>query len=169
MTHDEIDALPAGRELDTLVAEWVMGLMPCDQWKAVEWDGDVGAACMIHDGGCYAVGIRESCEHVEKYENPMALPIRTAESCHWSSRRFLGPSLYSTDIAAAWLVVEKLRERCVQISMIWAPANPAKNCREGWSCAPWLEEPAAGTMFSVPISETAPLAICRAALKAVSA
>ena len=73
-----MSTLKAGRELDAIIAENVMEIVPCDSW-----DRPIGVIPGLrappqcaHDGACYS-----------------------AE---------LGPLHFSTDIAAAWRVVEKL-------------------------------------------------------------
>lgn len=73
---------------------------------------------------------------------------------------------YSTEIAAAWMVVEKLSSMpgCRGIEV----ENAATQCGS-WGCAVWWKD---GVTFKSvhayeTLSPTAPLAICRAALKAV--
>ena len=103
MNYDE---MPAGREMDALVAEKVMADPPGQVW----------------------------------------------------------PRAYSTDIATAWEVAEKMRQIHAQVSLI---GTPPVGKYEGWSMIVWKEKPNLETPFSVKISLKAPLAICRAALKAV--
>jgi len=97
-----VESLKAGRELDTLIAEKVMGL-------------DIG----------------DDCDH-------------SIDSC-------LCFPPYSTDIAAAWQVVDKL---------ISAECGFVVS---GGGSLPWLATFRNGQAHA----ETAPLAICLAALKAV--
>ena len=76
------------------------------------------------------------------------------KSCHSLDREILLPH-YSTDIAAAWLVVEKMKVRFSLTSL--------KTFKDGkWLCR-------TGDVMNVItlIAETAPLAICRTALIAV--
>jgi hypothetical protein len=89
-----IDEMPAGREMDALVAEKVMG-------NKLEY------GCFIDDG--YADDcVTDICDcaiaeslHKEKEKFP--------DKCqYW---RELDPLPYSTDIAAAWEVVKKLKEK----------------------------------------------------------
>lgn len=68
--------------------------------------------------------------------------------------RWPWPYPYSTDIAAAWLVVEKLRGRWPVEIMTPAPG--------GYSCL-------VGGLFAMGNGATAPLAICLAALEALKA
>ena len=69
------------------------------------------------------------------------------------------PEPYSTDISAAWLVVEKFlphfRIECFEDSV--------NTDEEGWHCDIWTVKGHA----CAEGCDTAPLAICRAALKAV--
>lgn len=116
----------AGRELDALVAEKVMG------WSGIDkkWDYETNESFL---GG---------------------------KTPDWDGRQFYEVPHYSTDIAAAWLVVEKLRTPNWEFQldhtrfMIW-------HCR--------IETTAGEGSASSDSSqgETAPLAICLAALKAV--
>lgn len=106
-----------GKELDILVAN-AMGLVPCEEWRAIEWDGVVGVRCGNEEHYefrkgvgcrdlCYAMGIRESNESLEKSGEWKHLPILTDLSGGCSMWQ-LGPHHYSTDIAATWEVVEEL-------------------------------------------------------------
>ena len=111
MTRDEILNMPAGREMDALIAENVMGY----QWG---------------------------------YKHAFStLPT-------WSKNGIvvtLGD--YSTDISAAWEVVEKLRgKRVMEISIT----------KKSFWCTVY----ATGRNINEK-ADTAPLAICRAALLAV--
>mgnify|MGYP001571535769 CR=1 FL=1 len=119
--------LPAGRELDALVAEKVMG------WKH------------------YAPAAVQ-----EVWYPPNLHP----------SNNVLGHSIphYSTDIAVAWQVVEHLKNKLhLQVILHWA----------GDECPKWLCNLRADGYRSFQDQEwqveadTAPLAICLAALKAV--
>ena len=107
-----IDTMPAGREMDALVAEKVMG------WA------DINSNAALVGGLC------------DDKRNWKPLPF------------------YSTDIAAAWEVVEKIKGNYGNCRFIteWVPK--AKQ----WSCG--------GDGYDCGWGKTAPLAICRAALKA---
>lgn len=112
-----------GRELDALVAEKVMGLkINWDETTPCPLCGDVGRFC----------GARMWCSH---------------DGWYYSQYKD-----YSTDIAAAWEVVEKLRG-------------------DGWifnlsdSWAAQFHMP--GNILVVSSAKSAPHAICLAALKAV--
>jgi hypothetical protein len=128
----DVSKLDAGPELDALVAEKVMG-----------WTKEPSA---------------------NPFPGPKSLPWNwVAPHSTW------GPGTpgkcyptsvpkYSTDIAAAWEVVEKLRDQFegVVVDGIKLPGAPA------WQCIV-MNESEKGE------AQTAPLAICRAALKAVGA
>lgn len=64
---------------------------------------------------------------------------------------------YSTDISAAWEVVEKLRQSGYQGRIDWARPEL------GYECAFW-SSPILPNEMQFPRAETAPLAICLAAL-----
>jgi hypothetical protein len=65
---------------------------------------------------------------------------------------------YSTDIAAAWLVVESVRRRFSHFSL--------QDFADGWECQFHDAPPGVTTCANVVDADTAPEAICRAALKA---
>jgi hypothetical protein len=122
----------AGRELDALVAEKVMGCSPVK-----------GTAC--HCGG-----------YPNKHHNmsKQGYPHDPHANIHGPTREL---AYYSTDIAAAWLVVEKFEY--VQLEIM----------KDGVDCEIWkstnrpFEE---WTPVSTASADTAPLAICEAALAA---
>lgn len=132
MIPDEIDNLEAGPELDTLIAERVMG------WV-------VGPEEYVHGHNM----------HVGSFE-------RSWVGSKCDGRTWLvGGFKPSTDIAAAWQVVEKLK------------GNPGDDLKD-WHWNPeivWLDD---NRGWAVVFNEqeasapTAPLAICRAALRAIS-
>ena len=72
------------------------------------------------------------------------------------------PVQFSTDIAAAWEVLEKLKDDSWYINVSWNDTIPG--VENYWSCWGWRSSDT--TKGSAP---TAPLAICRAALAAVRA
>lgn len=106
----------AGRELDALVAEKVMGWKPCVTQDHPGW--------VYFDSGAGGGKIAPA---------------------------------FSTDIAAAWEVVEKLSPRYAIRILNDATPGPS------WCC-----EMAHGYGNDIEVeAETAPLAICRAALEAI--
>ena len=111
-----VDTMPAGREMDALVAERVMG------WYRV--------------GAMWCKGA-----------NSFAAQAEEVAGC---------PKIWtpSTDIAAAWEVVEKLREKA------WVSVTSGKT---GNPC--YCEVDVVGGEIWHVTADTAPLAICRAALK----
>lgn len=113
--------LPAGGELDALIAERVF---PGQRWQ--------------HDDKCDATG---SC-------------WRCGGCLDWCPI----PPPYSTDIAAAWLVVEKLQEQGVRMDIL-SDWHGHRTCR--------VARKSESLYDALGWSETAPLAICRAALRAV--
>lgn len=122
MTREEILNMPAGREMDALIAENVMGI------ESVAFNDET--KCPECESTMRFCGSRSWCS-----------------SCHeWIYSPY---KEYSTDISAAWEVVEKLgiifQETCIDNDKDW-------RCYFDNACAS---------------AETAPLAICRAALLAV--
>jgi len=122
MTRESILAMPAGPEMDALVAERVMG-----------WTWEPG---------------------------PYLQDPETPRRAHPQSTRN-APDPYSTNIAAAWLVVEKLNDKKIaEAGGDWSwPVEITYICdegREGW-CVQFQGRHDA-------VAEPAPLAICRAAL-----
>lgn len=119
-----IDEMKAGRELDALVAEKVMG------WTDAR------------------VGIR-SQRRFHREELPT--PVDVGPDEEWSP---------STDIAAAWEVVAKF-----QMVYVYRAAKDLPNLKIGqWEA---LFSPDAGERALYGVADTAPLAICKAALKTV--
>ena len=126
MTRDEILNMPAGREMDALVAEKVMG-----------------------------------------WTNPRITPSGRFRITPPMGGKYHGgqmPPKYSTDIAAAWQVVEWLMERGDVFVEYWSDgewfvADKPVGVRQDATTA-MCDGKATGEM-------SAPLAICRAALLAV--
>lgn len=124
--------MEAGRELDALVAEKVMRF---DHKHKIN-----GCEDCWYDV-CEYCGLEFHCEDTSGY-------------CE-------GYPHYSTDIAAAWQILARLRELGFKYISVVSLSN-------GWQC--WGDK--AMTLNSVPPdvsvnADTAPLAICLAALKAV--
>lgn len=128
--------MEAGRELDALVAEKVMGESVPDGYKRVgdHWEKEEP---IFDDDGAYT---------------------RSWQIVEW-------PALYSEHIAAAWRVVERLRQgskqtgiaACVGIQIYDACIPQDIEC--------WIHSPMIARIEV--FAETAPLAICLAALEAV--
>lgn len=131
--------LNAGRAMDALVAEKVMGWTRWE-WERGDWDGPADATIFA------------------QHERSLAVYANGEEE----------PSFWfapSTDIAAAWQVVERMRD----LGWPWGGAR--------WRVSEWTsprkaEFSAQFEKLNVTVgadAETAPLAICRAALAAVEA
>jgi hypothetical protein len=123
-----VDELPAGPELDRLVAEMVMGW----QWGKNRIDA-----------GMDAFGDWREAHEVEgPIRNPGGYFVR-----HWSP---------STDIAHAWEVVERMSEL----------GNPLRHLSDGRSRIGYFFARFGDSTEGNWPAETAPLAICRAAIVA---
>jgi len=98
----------------------------------------------------------------------------------WHDPNYRAYSLppYSTDIEAAWLVVERVQQSHGMLSVSWSEGNhyyceegtdddptPVHRCTPVWWCVIY---PKQGLAFEGPWSHSAPLAICRAALAAIN-
>ena len=122
------DDLAAGRELDALVAEKVMGCA------------------------------------VERRERPVfGAFCRCVNELHWQSDLSAGIPKFSAFISAAWEVVEHMD------SLGWKVQVRSDSQLEGYEAdGPWVC--VFNSRDGVPwaAADTAPLAICRAALKAIS-
>jgi hypothetical protein len=150
MTPEEIDLMPAGREMDALVAEKVFGDIIC---KSSMW-------------------------HVRETKD-FALEHWTTCKIHGKSGCVAEPRKFSTDISAAWEVVEKIKDQFeeeAQFNIVHRSGynGPKGNWHAGFKV--WMTKERTGLtadwhwsdILGVAEGETAPLAICRAALKAVS-
>ena len=138
----KVDEMPAGRELDALVAEKVMG------WRWFR-PGDAGEDGYPVDFWCDAAGdLTGWCDRpwpddTEQWGDAPAL---------FSARGTWQPS---QNIEVAWEVVEKLARRGFIASVASDGADR------------WVADFAADPLVTVcTYAPTAPLAICRAALKA---
>ena len=136
-----IDDMPAGRELDALIAEKVMGREICDE---EEWSVQTSRSGLRVEG--------------------MVCPKHGLNSC--LQRAFL--PFYSTDIAAAWEVFEAVQEGITgkvyggSILAAYVGGLNGYFAEFKRGCEP-------GPLEVSEFGVTAPLAICRAALKAVDA
>jgi hypothetical protein len=133
------DDLPAGRELDALIAEKVMGY----RWLT-KWMGEPGEYLESPDG--FLAGWRRSDGGITGHLDGVA------------KNTVLRP--YSTDIAAAWEVVEKITSSGRLMGGVTKRLN-------GKYSALVSEQLGGGVFVMSDDVDTAPLAICRAALKAV--
>ena len=135
--------LDAGPELDALIAEKVMG------WQ---WANAVGKSFLLPNG----VTERERYHWKPGKDGP---PRRIEE--FYTQMDYCKIPRYSTDIATAWVVVEKLMPVVGHIY----PAHDEETGKLMHWCA--VVEKGDSERFGV-IASTAPLAICRAALRAVA-
>ena len=138
-----IDEMVAGPELDVIIAKTIFS---CDaRLTRMGWNDDGGPIL----GLCY-------CENA---------PHSYTECNH--------PGLlerYSTDIAAAWPVVEKLKDDGLEIHTEYSYDFVARSdyavC-EIWKDFKSIDPPREWEEIADADANTMPLAICRAALKAV--
>ena len=149
-----IDQMPAGREMDLLIINAIPDLMP-EPWKGgnstftykIERlkDGPIdifdGGESMTEaeDGEPYIIWVRDDGN--EGIEEPLP---------H-----------YSTDIADAWKVVEKMKQLFWECDIFYGSKMP------GCSCVFYETLNTKAYQENHLFAETAPLAICRASLKAV--
>ena len=141
------DGMVAGRELDALVAEKVMG-EDVSTWDAHKW----GPCAYVND--FYPEGSKY-CSHCDRvWYNGSPEPPVPCEA-RWIST-------YSTSIAAAWEVVEKLKADGLMVDLL--TVGDVKDPSWCVTVEDLVDED--GMWFSTHESE-APLAICLAALKAV--
>lgn len=130
--------MEAGSELDALVATKVMGLVPCNKWTP----GSIGSA-----GGFCMFSHHDICGH------EMGKCFPSVPDLDWIGN---GPQPYSTNIASAWLVVDRLRSFYSNVNLHGA---------NGWGLSLGIIT-LDGEDWTAPIpADTAPLAICLAALE----
>ena len=149
--HEREQPMKAGRELDCAVAERVMGLrvVRLGYWGNSPSD----------DEGDWREHMHESPEQVEIgmdwFEKAKAHSVGVYY-CDMKKCEAIPDYLahYSTDIAAAWQVVEK----CAQYGVwtVW-------ETHDGWNAGQMMDH----HCVSEAMADTAPHAICLAALKAV--
>lgn len=146
LTREQIEAAE-GRELDALVAERVMG------WKWVKIP-DFSREKQL---GVRWNRIRALCPPCG---NPPAdMREKTIDTGH------LKP--FSTDIAAAWLVLERMKSMGWEVSVTWenwneCPGEPLEYC---WSAEyNYYTNDERDFRQAFAQADTAPLAICRTAL-----
>lgn len=143
----ETKELKAGRTLDSLIAEKVMGLRyPADRCRICGWE--LGESV---DQGC----VEGNCS------------MRPAPEVN-ADQRFI--PRYSSDISAAWSVLEKMRELREVVGIDFDPRN------DGWTVEAYdiidhesglRADGSPGRQAVIASSSSAPEAICRASLQAV--
>jgi len=135
LTREETAAIPAGKELDAAIAEHVLGYIWLHNKRYGMLRPSDEADLIVEDGRS------NYGKHPEG---------------HW-----IGPDdKYSTDIAAAWLVVEAME----QMGGFFKLENGAGGNAKGWRAELLYR----GSFYDPHLCPTAPLAICRAALLALS-
>jgi len=144
-----IDEMEAGREMDALIAEKVMG------WTRHSWASHSALKKMLYCTNC---GKTKGIHQNEGF----------AQFCN---KPICGPDNYSTDIAAAWEVVEMLED--IAPGEGWVEIN--HHGKAGAYCRIWrLIDGENGEQWNVLTEagangpQVTPLVICRAALKAVT-
>jgi hypothetical protein len=138
MKPEDIDKLEAGRELDILIAERIFGWV----WVvATAWN-----ARWLCEPDRY----QTANPKWPKWDGSTEVLVRYPQQCEPDEHGYLPQ--YSSDIAAAWEVVEKMKAFSL-----------GQRVDGSWQCWWWQ-----GVHMGAH-GETAPLAICRAALKALSA
>jgi hypothetical protein len=147
----------AGRELDALVAEKVMG--------TITWTH--GKAFVTQPNGCRSLGIAVFPNGVDE-----RFVIRDGNANgNWSrgdGNRWMTEALphYSTDIAAAWQVVEFLQREWDRLDEKESQFWRFEDCHpHGWIARVIWPHDGEAEIASVD-ADTAPLAICLAALAA---
>lgn len=140
MTEEQIRVMPAGRELDRAVAQGVFGLP----------ERTLDDPCPNCGGEMRNCGIRARCFNCDEW---IHAPYRD----------------YSTDIAAAWDVVEKMHARGWLFHVLAMVDGWVVNARE-YALPPdgdWQKAMNTPGFVQEP-GDTAPETICRAALSAVT-
>ena len=136
------------REIDRLIAEKIFGVRPCKEWKKVSL-GTAGGPALMHGDWTKSVKHDYQCypdiEEVQTMQGTLG-----------------GPARYTTDISAAWQLVDKMHERGFGIVI----AHGAEDSKYKVEMRPAQPEYAKEEGRIIFTEATAPLAICLAALKA---
>ncbi|MDP4158208.1 MAG: hypothetical protein Q8911_00390 [Bacillota bacterium] len=144
MTRDEIFAMKPGKELDALVTEKVMGIS-----TTAKWCRDAGEKEMcLWDEGNYEFG----CDYLDKHKTNTLCPVYLKDELN----------NYSTNISAAWEVVEKLSE--IDNGDFSIGIYQRKSFSPLWRCTITTEDCKQHPTYE---PATAPEAICKAALLAM--
>ncbi len=163
MTKAEIEAMPGGREINMLIAEWVMG------WR---WMSRVGHSPNSNPYRSAWLFPPDSEDADTGEKDMFGQPIIVRKSIAYPGIGTVGPFQeydggrketswtpdYSGDISAAWLVVEKMRPT----HGFWIDGDDGYEVefQHGMVGAPEFR-------IGTSKADTAPLAICRAALLAI--
>ena len=140
MTRKQIEQMPAGLEMDWLIATEIFKAL-----KPTPEQVEMIRIISIHFG---------HGNPQDKWHETVLIRDLPEKNYFGVSFEFVQPQRYSTDIAAAWLVVEKL----IECKVYLARGNPAERA-VGWICT--LD----GSSNNVSArADTVSLAVCRAAL-----
>ena len=131
--HCRLDSVTAGREMDALIAEKVMGLKPCTKW--VQAAG--GSLSQIH--------ISTNCD------------VPPPDECYDVQGAWI--KKYSTSIEAAWEVFERIESTSRNL-------HQYGESKKEWGCG-FYGNGDPPNEIAHSYAPTAPLAICRAALRTV--
>lgn len=146
--------LPAGRELDALVAEKVFG--GADK---------CGFCCPSCDGSHFGTQQHDDGTLTRRCHDEFG------SRCSWKGQASEAPPRFSTEIGDAWSIVDEMGAQRFGVIMntTHAGEDAPFRCRFWqmyWSIDRWIAMPDSALTAWEP---TAPLAICRAALAALAA
>jgi hypothetical protein len=139
LSAEQLDQLPAGQELDALVAEKVM-----EEAKPLVGHEDVHLEPRKSCGGNWLCW--------PEYDR--------GDMCEWA------PAPFSTDIRAAWEVAEKMNEELWKRGIVFEMGNNPHNPKRAWWVNLIFAEQNGRHETEIISAEIMPLAICRDALKA---
>lgn len=161
-TRDDILTLPAGRDLDALVAGRVLG------WRWWRFQPHWYTAELVDGKAAIVSGASDKPPHRYFAREPTNDPkLPQWDATPWDGVEELavtgqGPPPYSTDIAAAWEVVEAMHAKGEVLSLIYCCGDkPPWDKLRYRACFRHSD--------SFAVDDAAPLAICHAALLAVAA
>ena len=131
------------REVDRLIAERILGVRPCKEWKRVSL-GSAGGPALMHKA--------------EKQHDHECFP--DIDEIPTFAGTLGGPPRYTTDIAMAWRLLDKMHERHFGVVIAHRAEDPTYEVE----LSPMKS---ADAEHGSRVAEgTAPLAICLAALRA---
>jgi hypothetical protein len=159
LARDMILAEPAGARLDAWIAERVFGGEPDKEFVCPKCGGDCWHRTIGKDKatGEPAVTDEVVCDGCQVHS---ASYSTSSGGCGWRGTwEDIANPPYSTDIGAAWEVVEKMHRMDECLSLNWRRGDITDDKMR------WAAEFRQSEEFAV--SDSAPLAICRAALLAV--
>ena len=140
-----IDEMPAGREMDALISE-ALGFEPEISWEVLSPDEKATAFSANHKRDAEAF----LSEHLKRFPDSWLKDYHVGPWKHYKP--------YSTDWAAAGVVIERLKGLFYQVEV--------SLFKDSVNVIIWKDD--ITPIVSADADKTAPLAICRAALKAVT-